>query len=219
MSQRYNDYMQCGAPTISDAATGRLRVSQSHDAIEHEADALAALALSGKAPQTSMAKQVSFRHTGTSSLGGSGRALDADTRSFFEPRFGADFSTVRVHADDAAHAKAMRMEARAYIHGRDIVFARGEYSPSTTRGRELLGQELAHVMQQDTHSATAGVIARQPADNPPWLQDGDGALYYLTRAAAQKRLEALENKDEWQELRVVFFKRELKTYNSFPRYP
>ncbi len=219
MSQRYNDYMQCGAPTISDAATGRLRVSQSHDAIEHEADALAARALSGKAPQTPMAKQVSFRHTGTSSLGSSGRALDADTRSFFEPRFGADFSTVRVHADDAAHAKAMRMEARAYTYGRDIVFARGEYSPSTIRGRELLGHELAHVMQQDTHSATAGVIARQPADDPPWLQDGDGALYYLTRAAAQKRLEALENKGEWQELRVVFFKRELNTYNSFPRYP
>src|SRR6266481_3021176 len=35
-------------------------------------------------------------------LRSSGQSLDASTRAFFEPRFGHDFSKVRVHTDDRA---------------------------------------------------------------------------------------------------------------------
>src|ERR1043166_1225288 len=52
----------------------------------------------------------------------SGAPLPADARSFFEPRFGHDFSAVRVHTGDEASQAARGTNARAYTIGRDIVF-------------------------------------------------------------------------------------------------
>src|SRR6185369_11651453 len=43
-----------------------------------------------------------------------GQPLDAATRSFFEPRFGKDFSQVRVHTDAKATASAQAVNALAY---------------------------------------------------------------------------------------------------------
>jgi hypothetical protein len=65
-----------------------------------------------------------------------------------EPRFGHDFSDVRVHADTGAAASARAVNALAYTVGRDVVFAAGQYTPSTDSGRKLLAHELAHVVQQ-----------------------------------------------------------------------
>jgi hypothetical protein len=65
-----------------------------------------------------------------------------------EPRFGRDFSHVRVHTDGRAADAASAMEARAYTVGRDIVFGAGEYEPGTADGRRLLAHELSHVIQQ-----------------------------------------------------------------------
>jgi hypothetical protein len=78
-----------------------------------------------------------------------GIPLPGEVRSYFEPRFGHDFSGVRVHTDGAAAAAAQGVQARAYTLGRDIVFAGGEYSPHTMQGRKLLAHELVHVVQQD----------------------------------------------------------------------
>src|SRR5687767_10795541 len=47
-------------------------------------------------------------------LRSSGRPLDASARAFFEPRFGADFSGVRVHTDARAAESAQAVSARAY---------------------------------------------------------------------------------------------------------
>lgn len=77
-----------------------------------------------------------------------GQPLDHATRSFFEPRFGCDFSSVRVHADDGANESAAAIDARAFTLGRDVVFGAGQWSPGTTEGRRLLAHELAHVTQQ-----------------------------------------------------------------------
>src|SRR5258708_7514329 len=78
----------------------------------------------------------------------SGRPLDRATRAFMEPRFGHDFSRVRIHTDERAARSSGEMEARAYTVGRDIVFAAGEYAPGTAEGRRLLAHELAHAVQQ-----------------------------------------------------------------------
>jgi hypothetical protein len=75
-------------------------------------------------------------------------------RSYFEPRFGHDFSKVRVHADGEAADGARAVRARAYTLGRDIVFAAGEYAPATEEGQRLLAHELAHVVQQSRAPAT-----------------------------------------------------------------
>jgi hypothetical protein len=82
-------------------------------------------------------------------LRGGGRPLDSETRSFFEPRFGYDFSGVRLHTDSNAAETAKSINARAFTLGSDIVFGSGEYRPESSQGKRLLGHELTHVVQQD----------------------------------------------------------------------
>ncbi|MET1081660.1 MAG: DUF4157 domain-containing protein [Burkholderiales bacterium] len=77
-----------------------------------------------------------------------GQSLESATRAFFEPRFGYDFSRVRVHADERAAESARAVNALAYTIGADVVFAERQYSPEATAGRRLLAHELTHVIQQ-----------------------------------------------------------------------
>jgi hypothetical protein len=64
-----------------------------------------------------------------------------------EPRFGRDFSQVRVHTDARAAESAQAVNAFAYTVGQDIVFGAGQYR-SGTAGNQLLAHELTHVVQQ-----------------------------------------------------------------------
>lgn len=77
-----------------------------------------------------------------------GQPLDSATREFMEPRFGHDFSRLRVHTDAKAAQSARTVKARAYTVGRDIVFGQGQYAPETTAGKRLLAHELTHAVQQ-----------------------------------------------------------------------
>ena len=77
-----------------------------------------------------------------------GRPLDAGLRTLMEPRFGHDFSAVRVHTGPAAAASARALDAEAYTVGSDIVFGEGRYAPRTRAGHRLLAHELTHVVQQ-----------------------------------------------------------------------
>ncbi len=79
---------------------------------------------------------------------GPGQPLNPAMRAFFEPRFGHDFSKVRVHTDVQAAESARAVNARAFTAGRDVVFGKGEYAPGTGEGRMLLAHELTHVVQQ-----------------------------------------------------------------------
>ena len=65
-----------------------------------------------------------------------------------EPRFGHDFSRVRVHTDAKATESAQAVKAAAYTVGRDIVFNQNHYDPHSAPGRFLLAHELAHTFQQ-----------------------------------------------------------------------
>ena len=77
-----------------------------------------------------------------------GQPLDAATRAFMEPRFGHDFSRVRVHTDAQAGASARSVGANAYTIGNRIVFAPQQFKPETEYGRRMIAHELAHVVQQ-----------------------------------------------------------------------
>jgi hypothetical protein len=79
---------------------------------------------------------------------GGGQPLQDSTRAFFEPRFGADLSQVRVHTDSTAAETAQAINAKAFTTGKDIVFNSGQYSPDTSSGKRLLAHELTHVLQQ-----------------------------------------------------------------------
>lgn len=95
-----------------------------------------------------------------------GEPLDAATRSFMEPRFGHDFSQVRVHTDALAAESARAVNALAYTVGRDVVFAAGRYEPHAARGRKLLAHELTHTIQQSAHASAAAMPHEQIAVGP-----------------------------------------------------
>jgi uncharacterized protein DUF4157 len=95
---------------------------------------------------------------------GSGEALDAESRAFFEPRFGRDFDRVRVHTDARAAESARSVSALAYTVGSHVVFG-SAYNSRSTDGRRLIAHELAHTVQQDGvgHSHAAPMILQRMA--------------------------------------------------------
>jgi Domain of unknown function (DUF4157) len=98
-----------------------------------------------------------------------GRPLEPQTRAFFEPRFGRDFSAVRIHADDQAAGSARTLGALAYTVGPHIFFGRGQYQPGSAAGRHLIAHELTHSIQQSGLPPTAASAQRQtsPGQTPP----------------------------------------------------
>jgi hypothetical protein len=61
-----------------------------------------------------------------------------------EPRFGVDFSAVRVHSDSTAVQMNKELGAQAFTHGSDIYYGAGK-SPAQD---DLTAHELTHVVQQ-----------------------------------------------------------------------
>jgi hypothetical protein len=73
-----------------------------------------------------------------------GQPLPPNVRQMMESALGARFDDVRIHVG----AEAQAIGATSFTHGSHIHFAPGHYDPDTSRGRQLLGRELAHVVQQ-----------------------------------------------------------------------
>ena len=94
-------------------------------------------------------------------LNSPGQPLDRGTRSFFEPRFGHDFSDVTIHTDAKAAESAEAVNALAYTVGSHAVFGDGNYA-SATRNM-LLAHELAHVVQQRASTPSTNVV-EAPSD-------------------------------------------------------
>ncbi|CAN5151695.1 hypothetical protein BH09BAC1_BH09BAC1_21980 [soil metagenome] len=87
----------------------------------------------------------------------SGSKLPAEIQAKMENSMGADFSDVNVHANSP---KATALGAQAYAQGSDIHMAPGKYDTASTGGQELLGHELAHVVQQRQGRVQATVQAK-----------------------------------------------------------
>jgi hypothetical protein len=75
---------------------------------------------------------------------GAGDPLPSDVRTFMEPRFGVDFSQVRVHTDADALRLNRSLNAQAFTHTRDIYFGAGKIPGNDA----LTAHELTHVLQQ-----------------------------------------------------------------------
>jgi Domain of unknown function (DUF4157) len=88
-----------------------------------------------------------------------GQPLDSATLALMEPRFGHDFSQVRIHTGGDADRSARDINANAYTVGHNIVFAEGQFTPDTHQGRRLISHELTHVVQQHTSKIN---VQRQP---------------------------------------------------------
>jgi ankyrin repeat protein len=104
-------------------------------------------------------------------LSSPGLPLDPAIRAYMEPRFGHDFSRVRVHSGLAAEQSARDVNAQAYTAGHDIVFGAGRLSTVTYEGRRLIAHELMHVVQQRDRGQA---IQRQPTS--PTVDDLTNAI-------------------------------------------
>ncbi|HEY6234742.1 MAG TPA: DUF4157 domain-containing protein [Candidatus Elarobacter sp.] len=91
-------------------------------------------------------------------LRSAGRPLEPSTRAEMETQLGYDFSSVRVHDEQAAARTANLLGAHAFTVGNHVAFGEGGYAPATAAGRRVMLHELTHVVQQ-----AGGPVAGRPA--------------------------------------------------------
>jgi len=113
-----------------------------------------------------------------------GSPLPIAARAYFEPRFGRDFSGVRIHTHDRAATAAKAIDAQAYTLGADIAFAHGAFAPGTHEGDRLIAHELAHVVQQ-THNPGLPV-QRQPAPKNTSIEEPDDKPSKIVKIVAEE---------------------------------
>lgn len=129
---------------------GRLRHEPAHGADEP------VTASEGKGPRTAAP---STQRLVQETVRRPGEPMDPATRTFMEPRFGHDFSQIRIHTDAQAAQSAKAVDALAYTLGTNVVFGAGQYAPDTPKGRRVLAHELTHTIQQTSGLAS---VAAQP---------------------------------------------------------
>src|SRR5262245_39796543 len=170
-------------PALNHAAAGPQRKCAACEAEEevrrspaagHDEHAVVQMKAAAPAPAETGAEAA------VSALSSGGVPLPAHARDYFEPRFGRDFSAVRLHTDGSAAAAADRIGARAFAFGRHIGFAAGEYAPAGLAGRRLIARALAHVVQQtDATDASPSRVMRAAkeagADKTPGAPGAPGA--------------------------------------------
>jgi Domain of unknown function (DUF4157) len=153
-----------------------LQLDTQHSPLEREADAVAEQIMrmpDGAAPARIAGAAAAPSHAPEAdhpaeappvvheALSTAGQPLDPGTRRFMEPRFGHDFSQVRLHTDAKAAESAQAVNARAYTAGNDVVLGAGEYAPQSMEGRRLLAHELSHVVQKQGASSAAHVHRKE----------------------------------------------------------
>ena len=115
-----------------------------------------------------------------------GEPLSRESRAFFEPRFGSDFSAVRVHTGGEAAAAATQINARAFTVGSHIFFAGGEYSPQSQPGKHLIAHELTHTIQQQPAGNATSPKAAPKRVQRGWFGDIVGGALDTIRGWAQE---------------------------------
>lgn len=151
----------------------KLKVGPANDKYEQEADQIAAQVMRRPENPSPLAEETITpvqRQSGSGDGAGfqvapeveqliahhsaGGQPLPEMVRRTVEPRFGADFSGVRVHADAAADQLNQTLQAQAFTTGPNIFFRRGAYAPGAQSGQQLLAHELTHVIQQTGADST-----------------------------------------------------------------
>ncbi len=139
----------------SGALQAKLRIGQPGDMYEQEADRVEDAVI--RMPEPEMQRQVEPEEeeeeemlqaksredtipevsnnleSQINAIKGGGRPLAKSERAYFEPRFGTDFSQVRLHTDSQAAESTRPVNAKAYTLGQDVVFGAGR--GSMRRGR------------------------------------------------------------------------------------
>ncbi|HXP90033.1 MAG TPA: DUF4157 domain-containing protein [Fibrobacteria bacterium] len=142
---------------------------------------------------------------------GGGQPLDPEARAFFEPRLGADFGSVRIHSDASAAGSVRGLGARAFTVGSRLAFDSGQYSPGTSDGKNLLGHELAHVIQQRNSGVATLQAKGKPGPPSPTL------LFEMILSASGAKMTDKEARDSLDQYRKMTAKEREATFQS--HYP
>jgi hypothetical protein len=199
-----------GSPVIHDDVS----VSKPGDQHEQEADRVSAKVMQMRDPQGQSQRTLANEDAEVSSLRKEisppqlsrhdGEPLPGSERFFFEPRFGYDFSNVRIHHGTEDARNAEHLNAFAFSCGIDVSFGAGMYAPGTNSGRHLLAHELTHVIQQggaraftDEYSAapaqsllqTPLMIQRAPAGSKKEKREKRKLLEFLASVKANEEIQ------------------------------
>jgi hypothetical protein len=118
------------------------------------------------APIQMAARGESRQHEGQVASDGAGEPLPSGLQHSMERSFASDFSSVRVHQGPQADA----LGAAAYTQGSEIHFSPGQYDPHSEPGRQLIGHELTHVVQQRGGQVSAPQGKDAPVNADPALE-------------------------------------------------
>jgi hypothetical protein len=159
----------------SSAAATILAIGRHDDALERDADRMAARVLDEPTPALARSTRLDLAGPDGeiaapspvhAALRTPGQPLGATARSALEERFGHDFSGVRIHAGGASAEAARSIGATAFTLGSDIVLGVDRTALQDKAGQRLLAHELAHVVQQGGSPASATLRRDGPPDPP-----------------------------------------------------
>lgn len=119
---------------------------------------------------------------------GPAQALPDHVRGKMESSLGADFSAVRVHEGPESAA----IGAQAFTQGTDVHFAPGRYQPESASGQELIGHELAHVVQQSQGRVATTTQAKGVAINDDPALESEADEMGARAARGEAREQALD---------------------------
>jgi hypothetical protein len=122
-----------------------------------------------------------------SSSRGGGQALDKQTRNEMEAAFGANFGKVRIHTGSDAAQLNQDIGAKAFTHGSDIYFNKGQYNPASQAGKQLLAHELTHTVQQGVatqYGENASVTHQSPVQVQGLFGDSEILNSFAAKADA-----------------------------------
>jgi hypothetical protein len=208
--------------TAAYIARSAMHVSSPHDPAEKEAVAKGAEIMRMSAPVTPVAtaesmdvqrcacgSEVQRKEAGSDAVPhdvshqiqagmSGGSPLPGSVRGFMEPRFGADFSGVRVHTGEHAAQLSANLNAHAFTVGNHIFFGKGQYQPDVSSGKELIAHELTHTIQQGAsvqRSANTAVVQRDEEKKSWWerLTDwGESFAWDMVRTVAPSAVPILQ---------------------------
>ena len=139
-----------------------------------------------------------------SSLHSHERQMTDNLSDSLKGRFGVDMRGMRIFEDDGLQE---RFGQRAYAKGNEIHLSKGEYSPDTRSGLELIMHEAGHVVQQGSsmvhsHGITENAALEAQADG------GFAAPDSFSMPVAGES-SAIQGWNPWQKLKSLFSRRRI----------
>jgi hypothetical protein len=208
-------------PPAKGAIQRRPAINEPGDQYEQEADRVAEQVMNIASPPDQRLERL------PDGVDRGGRPLPEEVRNFMEPRFGFDFSQVRIHSDLNALRLNRSLNAQAFTYRQHIYYGAG----TSAGANALTAHELTHVVQQ-AGARTGGhadvglpAIQRVLEVRPPGR--GEGSAFERRQelidrlnaqsAAIQYRLEGRELRyDVIDESALTSFDRQMQRFIDRP---